>query len=332
MNTRVERLNEAAMLDTLTAPGDWPTVGSRELSQTTPDATYIVRDGASLRARCSVWWRSTPPLERERIAVVGHFAAGDSAAAGLVLDAAVDDARKASATLALGPMDGNTWRRYRLVIDRGTEPPFLLEPWNPAEWPEWWRGAGWSEHAEYISAANEDLSVAERSAEEKARAIGERGVTLRPLDVSQFDAELGRIYEVARVAFRGNYLYTSLDESSFRAQYGAARQMVMPELVTLAEHEGRCVGFFFALPNVLEAQRGEKVLSAIAKTFAVLPEYRGLGAVLAQRTHDRARELGFQRMIHALIHVGNDRSRVLSSRTAREIRRYALFERRLATP
>ena len=329
MSARAERLADPSLLDAVAAPADWAPVGSRELAQTGADATFVVRDGGSLSARCSAWWQSAPPLEGERVAVVGHFAATDAASARLVLDAAVEAARAAGATIVLGPMDGNTWRRYRFVVDRGTEPPFLLEPWNPAEWPEWWRSAGWTGHSEYISAANEDLSVADPGAEEKARAMEARGVRLRTLDLARYDEELVSIYDVARVSFAGNYLYTPLDEASFRAQYGPARAIVQPELVTLAEHEGRCVGFFFAVPNVLEAQRGERIRSAIAKTFAVLPEYRGLGAVLAQRTHERARALGFRRMIHALIHVGNDRSRALSDRTAREIRRYALLERRL---
>ena len=332
MSPRAERVSDPGELDALTAPKDWPAIGSREVAQSAPDATFVVRAGDSLVARCAAWWRSTPPLGAERVGVVGHFAAAKESAARLVLDAAVDALREAGATLAIGPMDGNTWRRYRFVVDRGTEPPFLLEPWNPAEWPEWWRLAGWRTHSEYISAANEDLSVRDPGAAQKARAMEARGVTLRALDALRFDEELGRIYDVARESFSGNYLYTPLDEASFRAQYAGARAIVRPELVTLAEHEGRCVGFFFALPNVPEAQRGETMRSAVAKTFAVRPGFRGLGAVLAQHTHDRARELGFQRIIHALIHVGNDRSRALSERTAREIRRYALFERRLVTP
>ena len=325
----VERLDDPRSLDAIAAPGEWPAVGSRDLAQAAPDATFILRDGDSLLARCSAWWRSAPALEGERVAVIGHFGATDAASARLVLDAAGTAAQAAGATIALGPMDGNTWRRYRLVVDRGTEPQFFLEPWNPAQWPAWWRAAGWSEHAEYISAANEDLAAVDPGAGEKARAMEARGVTLRMLDIARYDEELGAIYDVARVSFTGSYLYTPLDEASFRAQYGPARAIVQPELVTLAEHDGRCVGFFFAVPNVLEAQRGEPIRSAIAKTFAVLPEYRGLGAVLAQRTHERARALGFRRVIHALIHLGNDRSRALSNRTAREIRRYALFERRL---
>ena len=169
-------------------------------------------------------------------------------------------------------------------------------------------------------------------AADQARAMAARGVTIRPLDIERWDEELGRVFDVARESFRGNYLYTPLDEASFRAQYGPARAIVRPELVSIAEHEGRCVGFCFVVPNVAEAQRGERVRSAIAKTFAVRRGYTGLGGVLAQRTHDVARAAGFTRMIHALIHAGNDRSRALSERTARVIRRYALFERRLARP
>lgn len=329
MKARAERVGDVALLAQLAAPRDWPALRAEDVTRSAPDAAWVVRDGDALVARCSAWWTQAPPLDGERVGVIGHFAAASEENARLVLDAALAALDAAGVTLALGPMDGNTWRRYRFVTERGSEPPFLLEPWNPAEWPAWWRGAGWRPHAEYMSAANEDLGVVDPGAAEKAQAMAKRGVVIRMLDLARYDEELGRIYELARESFRASHLYTPLDEASFRAQYGPARAAVVPELVSIAEHEGRCVGFFFALPNVAEAQRGEPVRSAIAKTFAVRDEYRGLGAVLAQRTHDIARAAGFTRVIHALIHLRNDRSRALSSRTAREIRRYALLERRL---
>jgi hypothetical protein len=104
---------------------------------------------------------------------------------------------------------------------------------------------------------------------------------------------------------------------------------VVASLVTIAEHEGRPVGFCFCLPDLNERMAGRPMRTAILKTFAVLPGFSGLGGALADRTHAQARRLGFTRVIHALMHASNDRSRALSKRIAREIRRYALFERRL---
>ena len=64
--------------------------------------------------------------------------------------------------------------------------------------------------------------------------------------------------------------------------------------------------------------------------MAVAPgrQHAGLGSVLMDRAHQAARELGYRRVIHALMHEANA-SRRLSSRTASTIRRYALLARTL---
>jgi L-amino acid N-acyltransferase YncA len=137
------------------------------------------------------------------------------------------------------------------------------------------------------------------------------------------------MHGVATQSFRDSYLYTPLGREEFAALYYAVLPVIEPRLISMAEHEGRVVGFCFCVPNASERTRHGRIESAILKTFAVLPGYAGLGGVLAARTNAAARELGFSRVIHALMHEDNARSRALSARSAREIRGYALFERRL---
>ena len=326
---RVVAIDSVDRLERRTFPTEWPALSARDLCAQGADATWLVIDGDAVVARVSAWWTSPPPLAGETLGVVGHFAASTREAAALALDTACDALREAGATLAVGPMDGNTWRRYRFVVDAGTEPPFFLEPTNPREWPIWFADAGWRVHSEYVSAVNDDLSRVDPAGGDKMRAVAERGITMRELRLDDYDAELRRIYAVARVSFEGAYLYTPIDEEEFVGQYAAARPAVVAPLVTIAEEQGRPVGFCFCVPDLNEGIAGRPVRTAVLKTFAVLPGYSGLGGAMADRTHAEARRLGFERVVHALMHVSNDRSRALSKRIAHEIRRYALFERRL---
>lgn len=327
--TRVALVTDPAQVEEYAQPAEWPRLTRADLIAHAPDATWLVMRGDNVVARTSVWWSAAPPLPGESLGAVGHFAAQDREAARLALDTACAALRARGATLAVGPMDGNTWRRYRLVVDAGTEPPFFLEPSNPPEWPRWFEDAGWNRHSEYVSSVNEDLSRVDPTGAAKSEAIAKRGVRMRELQLDDYDAELRRIYSVARVSFAGAYLYTPIDEDEFVAQYAAAKPAVVPSLVTIAEHDGIPVGFCFCIPDVNERAQGRPMRTAILKTFAVLPGYTGLGGALADRTHAEARRLGFARVIHALMHVSNDRSRALSKRIAHEIRRYALFERRV---
>jgi GNAT superfamily N-acetyltransferase len=287
-------------------------------------------DCAGGTATALLWWNQVPVLPGERLGVIGGFQATGAAAAALALERACAALRAKNCTLATGPMDGNTWRRYRLVTEAGTEPSFFLEPANPPEWPGWWQAVGFAPLAEYYSAATDDLEPRDARLESVRTRIRAEGITLRPLDLGQFEAELGRIYDVSVASFQENYLYTPLPQADFIAQYRAVQPLVRPELVRLAEHNGRPVGYLFAIPDQAQAQRGQPVTNVIMKTIAVLPEYGGigLGGLLFADVHAAAGRLGFKRAIHALMHESN-KSRRMSAHYARIIRRYTLFARRL---
>ena len=314
-------------LRALAAPSSWPPLDVASA----PEASFAVFESGALRARCSAWWTSVPSLPGKRVGIVGHFGASSAAATREVLDAACVMLYSAGATIAIGPMDGSTWRRYRLVTNGGTEPPFFLEPTNPESWAGWVQDAGWSVHTRYFSAVNENLAFVDASTPTKAERLAARDVTIRDLEIARADSELLAMHDVATRSFRDSYLYTPLGEEEFAALYRPILPLVEPRLVSIAEHEGRVVGFCFCVPDVAERARSGRVESAVLKTFAVLPGYTGVGGVLAARTNAAARELGYRRVIHALMHEDNERSRALSARSAREIRGYALFERRLRT-
>ena len=281
-------------------------------------------------AAAALWWSRVPSLPGERLGVVGGFSATSRDAANQMLTRAFETLRAQGCTLAVGPMDGNTWRRYRFVTDAGTEPPFFLEPTNPPEWPEWWQAAGFMPLAEYYSSATDDLAARDTRLGDVSARMAKAGVSIRPLDPPRFDEELKRIYDVSVVSFQPNYLYTPLPPDAFLAQYRAIQARVWPEFVLLAEQAGRPVGYVFATPDFAQAQRGEPVTTVVVKTLAVLPgrAYAGLGALLLADVHAAALRLGFGRAIHVLMHAANQ-SRNLSAHYSRTIRRYTLFARRL---
>ncbi len=296
-----------------------------------PDLHVLwVGDGSILNGRCSCWWTRTPGLPGERVGVIGHFAATDATAGVALLTAACGRLSAAGCTMAVGPMDGTTWRRYRFVTERDAEAPFFLEPDNPDDWPDHWRQAGFAPLAGYTSALNEDLSRDDpRIARARAR-LSDSGVTFRALDIKNPDSDLRRMFALSLESFGRNFLYTPIDEAEFMEQNRAVLPFVLPDLVLLAECSGELAGFLFAIPDALQARRGRAIDTVIIKTVAV-GEGRnraGLGSVLVAAAHVTARELGFTRVIHALMHEQNV-SQNISRRYARTIRRYQLFARRL---
>ncbi|MBV9712853.1 MAG: hypothetical protein JO011_18285, partial [Ktedonobacteraceae bacterium] len=112
------------------------TLTPRTLERSRADAHWILEgDDGGIQARCSLWWKNVPQLPDQRIGLIGHYAAYDTASAVSLLQLACKELARQGCTLAVGPMDGSTERRYRLLSERGTEPPFFLEPDNPDDWP-----------------------------------------------------------------------------------------------------------------------------------------------------------------------------------------------------
>jgi GNAT superfamily N-acetyltransferase len=308
-------------------------LASDDLAAHAPDRHLVVLDGGSLAARCSVWWSNTPRTLDAVIGVVGHYAAADAAAGAAALDRACAMLGAAGCTMAVGPMDGNTWRRYRFITERGEAPPFFLEPDNPDEWPSHWTASGFEPLATYTSSANDDLSVEDPRSDPAREALLGHGVTIRAFDPARADDELRRIFTLSLAAFSRNFLYTPIDEREFMTANRALLPHVRPDLILLAERAGELAGFMFAVPDMVQARRGEAIDTVVLKTMAVDPSCRGLGlgGVLMDDVQRAARALGFRRAIHALMHEAN-RSRALSDRYAHAIRRYTLFSRPLRHP
>ncbi len=324
------QINNSTELAPLATQGGCPPLEARLLELHQPDAHWVLLRNGAIAGYCSLWWRFVPDYPGERLGLLGHYSVADAAAAASLLNHAAAELAAQGCTRAIAPIDGNTWRRYRLLSDRGSEPLFFLEPDNPDEWCGQFEAAGFGAIAHYSSALANDLTQIDprlAAVEERLQATD---VTIRPLALEQFDTELERIHALSLVAFQRNFLYSPISQAEFLTQYRQVRPYVQPELVLLAEQGEKLVGFLFAVPDWLQAQRGETVNTVIIKTVAVLPGrvYAGLGNVLVARLQAIAHALGYRRAIHALMHDGNN-SRNLSSRYAHSIRRYTLYSRRL---
>lgn len=309
----------------------WPRFNSADFVDQHADLHLCaLSENDGVQARCSLWWNHVPAYEQHRLGVIGHYAASDDAAAAAVLAAAQERLRAASCTLAIGPMNGNTWRSYRFVTERGAEPAFFLEPVNPPEWPVQFEGAGFSPLAAYFSALNSDLSRPDPRMDALEKKMADARVAIRSAN-ADLRCELKNIYAVSRVSFRQNFLYTEIPEAEFIAMYEPVLPVARPELVLIAESDGQCVGYLFAIPDLAQKARGREVDTFIIKTVSILPkpELRGLGTLLVSRAQERGRELAFRCCIHALMFEDNI-SLNISRHYADVMRKYTLYSKDLA--
>ena len=257
------------------------------------------------------------------LSFIGWYEALDSEAGVALLQQAREDLRQAGAREIVGPLNGSTWGRYRLVVPgTGNAAPFLGEPWNPPEYPSQWEAAGFRPIAEYESRIFHDPEAdANRLRASEARAA-EQGIRVRPLDLERWEHELRDIHALSLASFADNPFYTSIGLDSFRAANNKLRPLLVPELVRLAHDAGgRLLGLAFAYPD---GASGRVVL----KTLATAPEARGLrlATLLTEQIHAAACEQGASAVIHALMHVSNRSAQMSVDRRTELFRRYVLYE------
>lgn len=297
--------------------------------QHAPDMLLMSLDQGRLLARASLWWSHVPDHSADRLGLIGHYAVQDSHAAAAVLAESCRKLAEHGCSLAVGPMDGSTWRRYRLLTERGEEPPFFLEPDNPDDWPIHFEAAGFQTFAQYYSSINKNNArCKDRSA--LMMRLEQAGYCLRSIANGEIEADLDRLWQLSSEAFKDNFLYTPITKAEFMGLYTPLMAQIRPELVLIMEWQGAPVAFCLALPDLLQARRGQPMDTVVVKSLAVQQPHRGKGlaAVMLAQINRTARSLGMHRTIHALMHEENP-SRLLDGAVMQDFRRYTLYARPL---
>ena len=294
-----------------------------------PDARLVATDATGQLSGAALWWSDVPPMAGHKVGTIGGFQATSAETTLQLLQAAEQRLREAGCTIAIGPMNGNTWRKHRFVIETWGRGPFLLEPRNNPVFPDWWRAADYRELSRYSSSVmplDGEPAVAPALKERLERS----GLIIRPLHADRYDDELRAIHAISLRSFANNFLYTPLDEADFLGSYRKVQQHVDPDFVRIAEKDGEPCGFVFAIADLEAAARGEKP-ALIVKTLAVDPSSRsaGLGSLLVDEVHRLGRGKGFTEAIHALQHETNTSLKITGRHHGTPIRRYALFSKLL---
>jgi len=274
----------------------------------------IVRDGAK-----AAIYRDAPAWGEARTAAIGDFSCASAESGRALLVAAKDKLGGEGFAAVIGPMDGDTWRRYRVVWESDGSPPYLMEPTSGPHDKRAFLDAGFATITEYVSARAP-----------LAEAVGEPvppppGVTVAAWDGKDPLHPIEQMFDMSLEAFVRNRFYKPISREAFIELYRPAMPLIDPRLVLFAHDEtGRLVGFVFGLPNRLE---GPSPRTVIFKTYA--SRAHGVGQLLAYEFHRRALDMGFSEVIHALMYERNVSAMRSRQRQATVFRRYALLGARL---
>ncbi len=284
--------------------------------------SYFLFEDETPIATATVYSNGELQIEEKRLWMIGNFEALEVECKDLF--AAIEtDAQLAKIYQLIGPMNGSTWQEHRLVVDQ-FGPPFLSEMNHPKYYSVIWKQNGFSMFQTYYSYKDTEISANDERILRLEGHFSALNLQLRTIDLSHFEQELERIYELCVLAFRNNVLYSDISLEQFIESYLPFKSWLKEDYIWIAENEQcECLGFLFAFENKLNPDGNELIVKTIAKHPSF--RYNGLGTLLGNRFMKKAMENKVESIIHAFMHESNV-SKNLSVRFNGEgIRKYELL-------
>jgi GNAT superfamily N-acetyltransferase len=267
------------------------------------EAEYFLaeRDGVVVGRIAAIANRLHNEFHGDRVGFFGFFEAmNEQDVAEALFEAAAGWLRPRGFDTMRGPASFSTNDESGVLVDGFDTPPALMMPHNPRYYLPLMERAGFRKAKDLLVYQGGSEAGAVPVPERLARAtelIRQRaGLTVRPLRVKDFPAEVERIKELYNLCWERNWGFIPMTDHEIDHLATQFRPVVVPELAPFLEKDGKPVGFALALPDlnvVFRTNRGGRLLPVVPRILwalkaeklrrcrilllGILPEYRGKG-------------------------------------------------------
>lgn len=249
-----------------------------------------------------------------------------------------------------GPMNFSTNHECGFLVEGYDSPPVVMMTYNKPYQVELAENFGLSKVMDLLAYwLRKDTGMPERYKRVVSKLRERSGVTVRAINMSRYDEEISRIKDVYTSAWSRNWGFVPMDDDEFSYMAKDMRQIIEPDLVLIAESDGKPVGFCLALPDinqVLIRLKGrlfpfglfrliwhtkirKTINSARIVTFGVVPEFqkRGVDSLMFVEVYSRGVASGFESAELSWILETNDLMRRGAEQMGAELyKRYRIME------
>jgi len=185
----------------------------------------------------------------------------DEEAAHALLAAAEDFVRSEGMDTLRGPMNFSTNEECGLLIDGWNGTPVAMLTYNPPYYADFIESAGFVK-AHDLYAYLTDLSHVKPDGtgfNPKVLRVAEKvrnrldGITLRPINMRDFNNEARLFKEVYNQAWSKNWGFVPLTEAELAHEIKALKPIIDPPTVVFVEKDGKAIGASLPLPDVNQA-------------------------------------------------------------------------------
>ena len=153
-----------------------------------------------------------------------------------------------------GPMNPSTNYECGMLVEGFDSSPYVMMTYNPPYYAERMERAGWRKvkdlYAYITPCTDASMTRAKRVAD---RALRQRKMRVRPIDMKRFDEEVATVWNIYNSAWSRNWGFVPMTKEEFFAMGKDMKQILAPDFVLIGEVDGRVAGFALALPDINQA-------------------------------------------------------------------------------
>jgi GNAT superfamily N-acetyltransferase len=221
------------------------------------EAEYFVaeRSGEVVGRIAAISNRLHNETHDDHVGFFGFFeSVDDQEVANALFQAAGEWCRTLGHDVLRGPASFSVNDECGLLVDGFETPPTLMMPHNPRYYIRLIEGAGFTKAKDlwvYQGGSMDGyVPVPERLARATELIRQRQGITLRPLNMKDFEGEVERIKELYNNAWEKNWGFVPMTDHEIDHLAEQFKPVVIPELVPMAEKDGKLIGFGIALPDL----------------------------------------------------------------------------------
>jgi GNAT superfamily N-acetyltransferase len=197
-------------------------------------------------------------FQDENIAFFGFFEVlEDYEAAEALLKTAENWARERGHSAIRGPAQWTTNDECGLLVDGFDDLPRILMTYNPAYYVDYVEKAGYRYArdlwAYQIGVADFMENIGDRLDKLTSKVMERKQITIRKLNMKKFDEEVAKVKVLYNSAWAKNWGFVPMTDAEFGQLADELKAVLDPDLVYLAEKDGKTVGFSITLPDLNQA-------------------------------------------------------------------------------
>ncbi len=155
----------------------------------------------------------------------------------------------------LGPANPSSNYTWGALVEGFNLPPKIMMPYNPPRYDALLQAAGLAKAKDLLAIASRADERVERLRKISARVLSRHRVKIRTINMKKFWDDVAIMQDIYNDVWKDNWGFSPMSPAEFEHMAKEMKSLVDPDLILIAEIDGKPVAFSLVLPDINEALR-----------------------------------------------------------------------------